>query len=61
MKISVWDSFGSYSRSVDVEFNSESVSDCAQAEKYIFACVGGKTGPEVTEDAETGSSTSADG
>lgn len=47
-------SFGSYSMSVDVEFNSESVSDCNQAEKYIFACLGRemKAETEVTEDAE---------
>lgn len=36
MKVNAWNSVGDYSMSVDVEFNSESVSDCAQAEKYIL-------------------------
>ena len=55
MKVNAWNSVGDYSMSVDVEFNSESVSDCAQAEKYIFACIGikkMKAETEVTEDAE---------
>lgn len=54
MTVNARNSFGSYSMSVDVEFNSESVSDCNQAEKYIFACLGRemKAETEVTEDAE---------
>lgn len=55
MKASAWNSVGDYSMSVDVEFNSESVSDCNQAEKYILACIGVKNmkaETEVTEDAE---------
>ena len=55
MKVNAWNSVGSYSMSVDVEFNSESVSGCNQAEKYLFACLGRemKAEAEVTEDAET--------
>lgn len=55
MKVNVWNSAGDYSLSVDVEFNSESLSDCNQAEKYIFACIGVKNmkaETEVTEDAD---------
>ena len=54
MKVSAWNSFGDYSRHVDVEFNSESASDCNQAEKYIFACLVRKmrAETEVTEDAD---------
>ena len=54
MKVSAWNSFGDYSRSVDVEFNSESASDFNWAEKYIFACLGGGMveETEVTEGAE---------
>ena len=64
MKVNAWNSVGDYSMSVDVEFNSESVSDCAQAEKYIFACIGikkMKAETEGTEDAEAGSSAPVDG
>jgi hypothetical protein len=56
MTVNAWNSFGSYSMSVDVEFNSESVSDCNQAEKYILACIGVKNmkaETEATENAET--------
>lgn len=63
MKVSAWNSFGDYSRHVDVEFNSESASDCNQAEKYIFACLGRKmrAETEVTEDAEAGQGAPVDG
>ena len=54
MKISVWNNIGDYSRSLDIEYNSELETDCVQAEKYIIAltsvCAEVKT--EVTEDAE---------
>lgn len=41
--------------SVDIEFNSERLSDCNQAEKYLFACLGRemKVETEVVEGAET--------
>ena len=55
MKVNAWNSFGDYLRSMDVEFNSESASDCNQAEKYIFACFAEamEEETEVTEDADT--------
>ena len=52
MKINARNSVGSYSMSVDVEFNSESVSDCNQAEKYIFSSIGVKNMKAETEVAE---------
>lgn len=54
MTVNARNSVGSYSISVDVEFNSESVMDCNQVEKYIFACLGRemKAETEVTEDEE---------
>ena len=37
MKVSVWNNIGDYSRSLDIEYNSELETDCVQAEKYIIA------------------------
>ena len=54
MTVSARNSVGSYSMSVEVEFNSESGMDCNQAEKYVFACLGRemKAETEVAEDEE---------
>ncbi len=35
MKISVYHSIRNLSISVDIEYNSENVSDCAQADKFV--------------------------
>lgn len=55
MKVNAWKSVGDFSMSVDVEYDSSSVTDCAQAEKIVFACIGGdaKGNDEVTANAET--------
>lgn len=57
MKVSVYSSFGDYSRSLDVEYDSTTATDCKQAETYIFHELGNDTlysdETEVTEGAET--------
>lgn len=35
MKISAYQSVGNWSVSVDIEYNSENVSDCAQTDKFV--------------------------
>lgn len=62
MKASVWNSIGDYSQSLDVEFNSESDADCAQAEKYIMAFISvcAEVETEVTDDVN-GQSAPVDG
>ncbi len=49
MKVIAYSNFGDYTHCVDVEFNSESVLDCNQADKYISRVL---TETEVKEDAE---------
>lgn len=59
MKASIWNNAGGYSQSFDIKFDSQSRSDCEQAEKYISAII--PLGREVTDDAEAGRSAPADG
>ena len=57
MKVSAYQTFGDYSTSLDVEFNSEIKSDCEQSEKYIFTFIDSKKcisyEIEAVEDAHT--------
>lgn len=59
MKVSILDSAGDYSQFLNIKFDSQSRSDCEQAEKYISAII--PLGREVTDDAEAGRSAPADG
>lgn len=57
MKVSAYLTMGDYSKSLDVEFNSENESDCIQADKYILPFIRCEKSVsdeiEVVEDANT--------
>ena len=53
MKISAYQSVGGWSVSVDIEYNSENVHDCIQADKFVSRILE-ESDPENGRCCETG-------
>lgn len=47
MKISAYESIGDWSHSVDVEYSSDSETDCAETDKFVSMILNGQSDTDI--------------